>query len=334
MDHDDTVVVEEIRVQCNNENFEIAAQLWSKKTEEKSSKTKNRFLCLHGFLDNCRSYHFLAPFLVSKLEDAQVVALDLPGHGLSTHKSLDHPPMMIINDYCYYVAEFVQKLNWGDGFILIGHSLGAAISVIYAATCSQQVTKLVLLDGYGPDSYELYESPKLYTSDKTKSQCSDLIRRHVNRRYNGNNKLKGKPSKRIYQNMEAAVQTRIQAAQNSPGNQWISYQAAFEMVKRAVVIHDNGTVQFLHDSRQHWPPLMLHSVDQIEQYWNEIACRIFLLRPKYGWPYPKKLLKRADEHMEGLGYVHIQTFSGSHYFHADPETAVDVAQAVLKWINS
>ena len=109
---------------------------------------------LHGFLDNCRSYHFLAPFLVSKLEDAQVVALDLPGHGLSTHKPLDHPPMMIINDYCYYVAEFVQKLNWEDGFILIGHSLGAAISVIYAATCSQQVTKLVLLVGYGPDSYE------------------------------------------------------------------------------------------------------------------------------------------------------------------------------------
>ena len=42
-------------------------------------------LCLHGWLDNSASFQPLNQYL----SDFHVIAIDLPGHGLSDHKSPD-----------------------------------------------------------------------------------------------------------------------------------------------------------------------------------------------------------------------------------------------------
>ena len=42
-------------------------------------------LCLHGWLDNAASFQPLMPYLA----DYHVIAIDWPGHGLSSHRSED-----------------------------------------------------------------------------------------------------------------------------------------------------------------------------------------------------------------------------------------------------
>ncbi|KAI2513687.1 alpha/beta hydrolase [Fragilaria crotonensis] len=95
---------------------------------------RHKILLLHGWLDNCRTFWKLAPHL--PFDD--VVALDLPGHGRSDHKSKDAPPI-VLADAAFYVADVLQQLEWKSGVTIVGHSMGAAISLLYAATFPDQI---------------------------------------------------------------------------------------------------------------------------------------------------------------------------------------------------
>lgn len=128
-------------------------------------------MCLHGWLDNSASFHLLAPRLASRLQDqstadsieTEIVALDLPGHGLSSHKGKDGPPQLL-SEYCYYVSEFLDEIGWtssssssaatspsnDDQIILIGHSMGAGISTTFAASFPDLVDSIILLEELVP----------------------------------------------------------------------------------------------------------------------------------------------------------------------------------------
>ncbi|WP_433713391.1 alpha/beta fold hydrolase [Nocardia sp. CA-084685] len=99
-------------------------------------------LCLHGILDNCASFDALA----QRLPGADLIAVDLPGHGLS-----DPIPALTCNyvDYAACVLELAHTLGW-DRFRLIGHSLGGAVSSLVAGIHPDKVDRLVLLDAIGP----------------------------------------------------------------------------------------------------------------------------------------------------------------------------------------
>lgn len=344
------LIVEEIRLSCSD-GIEIAGQRWTKTVDRivtvKDIGTKThsvqRVLCLHGFLDNCRSFHFLAPYLVSRLENVELIALDFPGHGLSSHRSMDSPPMMIINDLCYSIREACRSLEWEDeGFVLIGHSLGSIISLMYAATFPEHVQKLILLDGYGPDNYDMFamymeqnKTVESQSSSRPKSSAAERIQRHVRQRYKRNveaNRADLNKPKRSYKNILAAVQARLRTAELSPGSQWISRTTALELVQRAVEEDEHGKVRFIHDARLHIPPLLLNTLDQVDAYWNQIQCPTLWLRAFDGWPFPKVFLDRAEVQLGDLGKVHF--LPGSHHFHADPDSADAVACAVLTYIVS
>lgn len=152
--------VQELTLHCAD-GMKIAAQSWSNiqiKDESSSNVEKKfRFLCLHGWMDNCRSFHHLAPAIVQHMttmnssvrQSCEVVALDLPGHGLSSHHSIDGPPALLA-EAVFYINEAVLQLNWNDEtipFTVIGHSMGAGLGVLYSASFPEHVDKLVLLDG-------------------------------------------------------------------------------------------------------------------------------------------------------------------------------------------
>jgi pimeloyl-ACP methyl ester carboxylesterase len=191
----------EFTLTCSD-GIALAAQIWkplpypvvtnaiAEPTTQMTRRTR-KLLCVHGWMDNCRSYHYFAPNILQRMQmnpaihanttlhdDIEIVAIDLPGHGWSSHKSLDGPPIHI-TDYVYYIAEAIQQLQWsttattngstnsmnGDSsvhpsedhastgtsndpeIILVGHSMGAAICSMYAATFPERVHKLVLLEG-------------------------------------------------------------------------------------------------------------------------------------------------------------------------------------------
>jgi pimeloyl-ACP methyl ester carboxylesterase len=100
-------------------------------------------LCLHGWMDNAASFAVLGPLL----EDYYVVAPDLTGHGQSDRRSADATYQ--IWDDLPEVLGIVEALGW-DQFNLVGHSRGAIIASLFAATFPERVKHLVMLDAVGP----------------------------------------------------------------------------------------------------------------------------------------------------------------------------------------
>jgi len=330
----------EITIHCAD-GLNLAAQLWQQESSNSShspaqqerATQPRRILCLHGWMDNCRSFYKFAPGLLSQLNDGretELVALDFPGHGLSSHKSIDGPPT-ILAETAFYVAEAVQQLEWQqDEFTLIGHSMGAAVACVYSAAFPEHVHQLVLLEGAGPFARKTHDVAK-------------HIRQHVQRRQVGIQNMSNKPI-RVYPSLEKAVETRCRTAQSFPGDQSLSLEASREMVlrgSRPVVVADadnNGGetaattegVQFRHDPRLQWPSLQYFTIEQTEALYKDIQCPTALLLAENGWPFDAERHQRT---LDLLQPVLFKTLPGSHHFHADPDTADAVVDEVAKFLR-
>lgn len=101
-----------------------------------------RALCLHGWLDNAASFIPLAGYL----QNFDLLALDLAGHGLSAHRP-EHS-RYYFSEYLYDLDEAIDALGW-DSCHLIGHSMGGGLASCFAATRPGRVQCLVLLDTVG-----------------------------------------------------------------------------------------------------------------------------------------------------------------------------------------
>jgi pimeloyl-ACP methyl ester carboxylesterase len=71
-----------------------------------------------------------------------VLALDLRGHGDSARAD---PPAYAYRDYADDVANFAGALDLRD-FVLVGHSMGGMVSLVYAATRPSRMARLVIVD--------------------------------------------------------------------------------------------------------------------------------------------------------------------------------------------
>lgn len=96
-------------------------------------------IALHGWLDNANSFARLAP----KLHGLRIVALDMAGHGHSAHRPAGAG--YALWDYVYDVLQVAEQLGW-KRFALLGHSLGAIVSLVLAGALPERVTP-------GPDRW-------------------------------------------------------------------------------------------------------------------------------------------------------------------------------------
>ncbi|XP_063593424.1 probable serine hydrolase [Penaeus indicus] len=99
-----------------------------------------RVVGVHGWLDNANSFDTLVPLLPAGVE---VLALDLPGHGLSDHLPLGAHYNILVQAFNLRTA--LQKLGWSKA-VVIGHSMGAAVAVLLTALFPEHVLALVQLD--------------------------------------------------------------------------------------------------------------------------------------------------------------------------------------------
>lgn len=98
-------------------------------------KGKKNIVLLHGWGQNIEMMNPIG----SKLENiATITVIDLPGHG----KSSEPKVAITIYDYCEIVKELLDKLKIRKP-ILIGHSFGGRIAIIYASL--YETEKLILL---------------------------------------------------------------------------------------------------------------------------------------------------------------------------------------------
>ena len=96
-------------------------------------------LCIHGGAAHAHWFDYVAPGFN---KDYHVLSLDLRGHGDSDHVD---PPSYFYEDYAADVNRAVEKLDLKD-FVLIGHSMGGMVSLLYSATYPGRVKKLVVVD--------------------------------------------------------------------------------------------------------------------------------------------------------------------------------------------
>lgn len=174
--------------------------------------SKPPLLALHGWLDNAGSFDFLAPLLA---DDRQVVALDLRGHGHSSH--------IAPGAWYHYVDYFDELRGVLDHFgwakvDLLGHSLGGTLASLFAALYPERVGSLLLIEALGPLTTTLDDAlPRLRRA--LDQQASFSSRRPL----------------RVFPTLDEAIAARVLAND-------LSEPAARAIVARGVDAVDGGYV--------------------------------------------------------------------------------------------
>lgn len=111
--------------------------------------TGKAVLCIHGITANCRCWDVLADSLTP---DYRLLAMDLRGRGRS-----DKPTEGYSLDYHLRDINCLLNDMGIEQVVVMGHSLGAFIGLAFAAEYSNQVDRLILVDGGGdlsPDQFD------------------------------------------------------------------------------------------------------------------------------------------------------------------------------------
>ena len=124
---------EPVMIKAKGDGVKIQVAVWEGKGKS--------ILCVHGLTANCRCWDVLASSLSPR---HKVIAMDLRGRGLS-----DGPPSgYSVENHCRDILALIDDQGL-ERPVLMGHSLGAFISLVFAAKYSQRVDRLILVDGGG-----------------------------------------------------------------------------------------------------------------------------------------------------------------------------------------
>ncbi|CAH0715750.1 unnamed protein product, partial [Brenthis ino] len=108
-------------------------------------RNKQPLIAIHGWQDNAGTWDNLIPLLSANMS---VLCIDLPGHGLSSH----YPTGMlyyIFWDGVVLLRRIVKHFKW-EKISLMGHSLGGALSFMYAASFPDEVDRIICIDIASP----------------------------------------------------------------------------------------------------------------------------------------------------------------------------------------
>jgi len=126
-------MIEPKMMKAKGDGIQIQLAIWEGRGKQ--------ILCIHGITANCRFWDCLASALSPH---HRVITMDLRGRGLS-----DKPPTgYSIEHHCKDVLALMEDQGLQQP-VLMGHSLGAFISLVFAAQYPQRVDRLILVDGGG-----------------------------------------------------------------------------------------------------------------------------------------------------------------------------------------
>lgn len=168
-------------------------------------------LCLHGWLDNAASFIPLIEQF-EPFQHHQIIAIDWPGHGHSSHRSLNAHYHFI--DYVYDLVLLFEHQNW-PAIDIVAHSMGGMVASAFAAAFPEKVKSLTLIDSIGFIS-------------ASSAQTTEQLRNGMLSRL----KLKDK-RKPIHPTMDSAIKARQQASD-------LTYKDAKLLVERGSHSVQNG----------------------------------------------------------------------------------------------
>ncbi|MGQ7818600.1 alpha/beta fold hydrolase [Metapseudomonas furukawaii] len=280
-----TAQVEEIRL--NLPHIELAAHLYGPEDGQ-------RVIALHGWLDNANSFARLAPLLPG----LRIVALDFAGHGLSAHRAPG--ASYLLWDYVADVLQVAEQLGW-ERFSLLGHSMGAIVSVLLAGAMPERVERLALIDGLMPYTGEAEQAP---------AKLGEALRAQLALR------SKRKP---VYADIDRAVEARMR---NTGA---VSREAAELLAERGLMPVPGGYT-WRTDNRLTLPSPLRLTRAHAQAFVHAVRCPTRLVLAEQGILAVEPGFAGL---LEGMP-VEVHRLPGKHHLHLDDEAG---ARAVADCFN-
>ncbi|HAQ88263.1 MAG TPA: alpha/beta hydrolase [Pseudomonas sp.] len=278
-----SVTFEEIRLSLPH--IEVAAHLYGPEDGQP-------VIALHGWLDNAATFSRLAPLL----EGLRIVALDLPGHGHSDHRPLG--AAYNIWDYAHDVLQTAEQFGW-KRFSLLGHSMGAIVSVLLAGAMPERVERLALIDGVIPFTGEAETAPQKLGESLQKLLAVDDKR------------------KPVYATFEQAVAARMK------GVGAVSHEAAERLAQRGLMPVPGGYT-WRTDARLMLPSSMRLTRAHALAFVHCVACPASLILAEQGLlnqPAMVELIQTLPFELHRL--------PGGHHLHLDNQLGAEAVAAVF-----
>jgi pimeloyl-ACP methyl ester carboxylesterase len=269
----------------------LAAEVWG-------SPGGRPVIASHGWLDNAGSFALLAP----KLAGCEIAALDLAGHGLSDSRSADssYNVWQDVGD----LLDVADRLGW-QRCTLLGHSRGAAISMLFAAAFPERVDKLVLLEGGLPLTAEPNEAPEALARSLREQRA-----------------LLGKNG-RVFKDRAAAI------AERAVGFSAVTPAAAEVLARRSLRAVPGG-YRWHADQRLKAQSELRFTAEHVRAFARKVTAPVLVLlatdSPFAGWPLYREIPQL-------FATIEIETLPGRHHLHL--EGAEDaIAERIVRFLDS
>ena len=245
--------------------------------------TATTVVFIHGWLDNSASFSSVISNLQVLSPNSHLVAIDLFGHGFSSHKSGSYYPF---HDYIDDLHQLVTKLS-PNRLVLVGHSLGALIASCYSAAFPEQVAGLVQIEGNGP----LAEEPH---------NCVTRLRAGIKSRQ----RIRNKPL-RTFSTLDDAIALRVRV------NHLLAEQIK-PVVSRGMCEHENGWA-WRHDVKLQSDSLYRMASVHAAQFRQQIVCPQLIILGTTGYEH----LQQDNDNFTDVVYI-----EGGHHCHLQQPQAV------------
>ena len=245
-------------------------------------------LLVHGGRDHCRNWDWVAQELK---DEYHIIAPDLRGHGDSQWAI---GGSYALGDFVYDLAQLLKQKTPGPVSI-VSHSMGGAISLMYAGTFPDLVDRLVVIEG-------IIMSP---------SQYQNLRNLPLRQRFtNWIDQLHGLSGRtpRKYKSIEEALQRMREE------NPHLSAERARHLTIHGVNQNEDGTFSWKFDNYVRAFAPYGFSAEEITALWSEISCPTLLVHGADSW------LSKPQEN-GALGYFKTATTAvisnAGHWAHHD-----------------
>mmetsp|Transcript_32853 Transcript_32853/g.60574 ORF Transcript_32853/g.60574 Transcript_32853/m.60574 type:complete len:431 (+) Transcript_32853:19-1311(+) len=229
--------------------------------------------------------------------------------------------------------------NDNHKIFLIGHSMGSGVSVLACAAFPEWFSSLVILEGglVARDANDASRHVRAACQRRLKSNRTLFPKSNTNSGATGETVL---PRAKIYSNLEQAIEARLSTTRRMPGDQFLSFEAARDMVVRATAPAskvasstsrqvDSEAVVFRHDPRLQWPSLQYYTREQVEAFFRDVNTSnipVCFLWAADGWPVDAWAERIVNDVLKP---TILKKLSGSHHFHADPDSVEAVANEII-----
>jgi pimeloyl-ACP methyl ester carboxylesterase len=253
-------------------------------------------LFVHGWLDNLESFSPLLDALNSEGAPGHWLAMDLPGHGLSCRR-----PERTVYHFIDGVADILSiadHMGW-NRFHLVGHSMGAALSLLLAAALPERVASVAAIDALGP-----VVAPE--------SEFAERLRRHLVFR------MQDRPHSRFFASPVEAIQRRAEVSGLPP-------LLIADMVQRNLQETEHGWC-WRTDSRLRWPTPNRLTEGQARAALRAVVCPVLVFRAEKSLP---RITGDIDARLDVLSRARLVRVPGGHHCHMEHPGLV--ARELISW---